>query len=326
MPPLLYVLIFLAAFFAAEGIWMLVSDRRSGARATARRRLREIAMGIQNPYVQSDDSILRARRDTRRVLARLTSMFPGGSQLERRLYQAGLTVSPGRFLLLCLGIGWGAWLLASIALYNPAKAFPFVFAGVLPFVQISRLRTQRMAKFEEQFPEALDLITRAMRAGHSLTFGFQMVGDEMPDPIGAEFAQVAEEIKLGREVRVALGNLVYRVEAGDLPFFVTAITIQRETGGNLAEVLEKLGTLIRDRFALYGKVRALTAIGKASANVLAAMPIVMVALLYACGGEGGRSYVEPLYTTPPGYVMSFTAGFLVLIGYLLCRRLAQIEV
>jgi tight adherence protein B len=283
-------------------------------------------MGIQNPDTQAEDSILRARRDPRRLLLNLMNLFPGGAQLERRLYQAGLTISPGRFLLLCAAIAWGSWLLASIALYNPATAFPFVFAGVLPFVQIARLRERRMKKFEEQFPEALDLLTRSMRAGHSLVFGFQMVGEEMPDPTGAEFGQVAEEIKLGRDLRVALANMVYRVEAGDLPFFITAITIQRETGGNLAEVLEKLGKLIRDRFALYGKVRALTAMGKASANLLAAMPFVMIALLYSCGGEGGRDYVEPLYTTTPGYILSFSATFLVLVGYILCRRMARIDV
>ncbi len=326
MPPMLYVLIFLAAFLAVEGVAMLASERRSGVRATARKRLRQIAMGIQSPEVQSEDSILRARRDVRKRLLDLTRLVPGGVELERRLYQAGLTITPVQFTALCIAVGVGAWLVASIVFYNPGTAFPFVLAGFLPFVQIARLRAQRMYQFEAQFPEALDLITRAMRAGHSLTFGFQMVGDELPDPIGSEFAQVAEEIKLGRELRVALGNLVYRVEAGDLPFFVTAINIQRETGGNLAEVLEKLGTLIRDRFALYGKVRALTAVGKASANLLAGMPFLMVGLLYTCGGEGGRSYVEPLYTTPAGMMLAATAVGLVVIGYIMCRRMAQIEV
>jgi tight adherence protein B len=326
MPPMLYVLIFLAAFLAVEGVAMLASERRSGARATARKRLRQIALGIQNPDLQSEDSILRVRRDVRKRLLDLTGFVPGGAELERRLYQAGLTITPARFTMLCVGVGVGAWLVASIVFYSPTTAFPFVLVGFLPFVQIGRMRSQRMRKFEEQFPEALDLITRAMRAGHSLTFGFQMVGDEMPDPIAAEFGQVAEEIKLGRELRVALGNLVYRVEAGDLPFFVTAITIQRETGGNLAEVLEKLGTLIRERFALYGKVRALTAIGKASANLLALMPVLMVVLLYTCGGEGGRSYVEPLFTTPAGVMLAAAAAGLVVIGYILCRRMAVIEV
>ena len=228
--------------------------------------------------------------------------------------------------MLCVAIGLGAWLVASIVLYNPGTAFPFVLAGFLPFVQIARLRSQRMDKFEEQFPEALDLITRAMRAGHSLTFGFQMVGDEMPDPIGSEFAQVAEEIKLGRELRVALANLVYRVEAGDLPFFITAITIQRETGGNLAEVLEKLGTLIRDRFALYGKVRALTAIGKASANLLASMPSCWL----CCSTPAAARAADPMWSryTPrrPGMILAASALGLVVVGYILCRRMAQIEV
>jgi len=326
MAPMFYVLIFLAVALAVEGIASLMSERRSGARATARKRLRQIALGIQNPDVQSEESILRARRDVRKKLLDLTRLVPGGAELERRLYQAGLTITPGQFTLLCVAVALGVWLVMSIIFYSPSIAFPFVLAGFLPFVQIGRMRSKRMHKFEEQFPEALDLITRAMRAGHSLTFGFQMVGDEMPDPIGGEFAQVAEEIKLGRELRVALGNLVYRVEAGDLPFFITAITIQRETGGNLSEVLEKLSALIRERFALYGKVRALTAIGKASANLLASMPFLLVGLLYTCGGEGGRSYVQPLYTTQPGMVLSAAAVGMVVIGYILCRRMAQIEV
>jgi tight adherence protein B len=326
MTAMIYVLIFMAVVLAVEGIASLMSERRTGARATARKRLRQIALGIQNPDVQSEESILRARAEVRRRLLDLARFIPGGPELERRLYQAGLTITSSQFMLLCLAVGLGAWLVASIVFYSPSIAFPFVLAGFLPFVQISRLRSQRMFKFEEQFPEALDLITRAMRAGHSLTFGFQMVGDELPDPIGSEFAQVAEEIKLGRELRVALGNLVYRVEAGDLPFFVTAITIQRETGGNLAEVLEKLSKLIRERFALYGKVRALTAIGKASANLLASMPILLVTLLYTCGGEGGRSYVSPLYTTTPGMMLSAVALGFVVIGYIMCRRMAQIEV
>jgi tight adherence protein B len=323
---MLWVLIVLAVVLGVQGVVALASDRTTGARATARKRLRQIALGIQNPDVQTEDSILRARREVKKRLLDLSQLLPFGADLERRLYQAGLTTTPAQFAMQCIAVGGGAWIVGSVLLSSPAVAFPFVLAGFLPFVRIGRLRSQRMSKFEEQFPEALDLITRAMRAGHSLNFGFQMVGDEMPDPIASEFAQVADEIKLGRELKVALGNLVYRVEAGDLPFFITAITIQRETGGNLAEVLEKLGTLIRERFALYGKVRALTAIGKASANLLASMPLLMVVLLYTCGGEGGRSYVEPLYSTSPGMVLSAAALALVVVGYILCRRMAQIEV
>ena len=326
MPPMLYVLIFLAAFLAVEGLAMLASGRRSETQTTGRDRLRKIAIGIQDPEVQTEDSILRARKRAGRGWLDVTSLLPGGLQLERRLYQAGLTWTPGQFVMLSLTLGVGAWLFTSIFLGRVDTSLPFLLVGLLPLWQVYRMRDKRMRTFEEQFPEALDLITRAMRAGHSLTLGFQMVGDELPDPIGPEFGQVAEEVKLGQEFRVALSNLVYRVEAGDLPFFTTAIMIQRETGGNLAEVLDKLGTLIRDRFALYGKVRALTAIGRASANLLACMPLVIVLLLYTCGGEGGRSYVEPLYTSVPGYILSAVAATLVLIGYVVCLRMAKIEV
>src|SRR5262245_56959212 len=152
MPPLLYALIFLAAFLAVEGISMIWSERRTGTRDTARKRLRQIALGIQNPDVQTEDSILRARREVQRRLLDLSRFVPGGRELERRLYQAGLTITPARFTAMCVAIGAGAWLVASIALYNPATAFPFVLAGFVPFVQIARLRSKRMAKFEEQFP------------------------------------------------------------------------------------------------------------------------------------------------------------------------------
>jgi tight adherence protein B len=326
VPPMLYVLVFLAAFLAAEGLALLLNEQITGHRAAARRRLRQIALGIQDPDVQSEDSILRARRRAGHSLSDLTGLMPGGLQLERRLYQAGLTISPGAFSMVCVALGVGAFALTWTALANPIAAFPSLFFGLTPLLYIGSLRDKRMGKFEEQFPEALDLITRALRAGHSLTASFQMVGEELPDPVGSEFAQVSEEIKLGQDVRVALSNLVYRIEAGDLPFFVTAITIQRKTGGNLAEVLAKLGSLIRERFVLYGKVRALTAVGRASANLLAFMPLALVFLLYSCGGQGGRSYVEPLYKTVPGHMLSAVALAMVLIGCIVSRRMARIEV
>ena len=207
MPPMLYVLIFLAVVLAVQGLASLASERRSGTRATARKRLRQIALGIQNPDVQSEDSILRARREVQKRLIDLTRLVPFGADLERRLYQAGLTITPARFTTAVRRdrprrVGRRR---RSCSTTRAPRSRSCSRAS-LPFVQIARLRAQRMHKFEEQFPEALDLITRAMRAGHSLTFGFQMVGDEMPDPIGAEFAQVAEEIKLGRELRVALAQ------------------------------------------------------------------------------------------------------------------------
>jgi tight adherence protein B len=184
------------------------------------------------------------------------------------------------------------------------------------------MASKRMRRFEEQFPEALELMTRALRAGHSLTFAFQLVGREMSDPIAPEFLQVSEEVKFGKELSLALSNLVYRVNAGDLSYFITAVMIQRETGGNLAELLDNLGYVIRERFKLFGKIRSLTAVGKATANILGAWPLLMVGLLYLVGAD----FVAVLWETPTGHILALGATMLVIIGYLLCRRAAEIRV
>jgi tight adherence protein B len=189
-------------------------------------------------------------------------------------------------------------------------------------VRAGRLANKRMRRFEGQFPEALELMTRALRSGHSITFAFQLVGEEMPSPIGLEFTQVSEEIKLGQELRVALSNLAYRINVGDLPYFITAVMIQRETGGNLAELLENLGYVMRDRLKLFEKVRSLTAVGKATANILGAWPLLMVGLLSFAGAD----FVSLLWENPVGRVLSLGATILVVVGYVLCRRAAEIRV
>jgi tight adherence protein B len=149
-----------------------------------------------------------------------------------------------------------------------------------------------------------------------------MVGDEMGDPIGSEFAQVSDEIALGADPRSAIANLASRIDVQDMPFLVTSILVQRETGGNLAEILDKLGTVIRERFKMHGKVRALIAQTKMSANILVAMPFVMVSLLYLVN----QKYVEPLWTTEEGHLIALLAVVMIAVGYVLCRRLAIVRV
>jgi tight adherence protein B len=149
-----------------------------------------------------------------------------------------------------------------------------------------------------------------------------MVGDELPDPIGTEFKRIAEEVQMGKDLLDALANLNHRVDVPDLPFFVTSIGIQRETGGNLTEILDKLSHVIRERFKLYGKINAITAMGRASANLLALWPFVMVGSLYV----SNRDYIAPLWETPEGLRLVMISAALVIVGYLLCRRMAEIEV
>jgi tight adherence protein B len=231
-------------------------------------------------------------------------------------------MSAERFLALSLGMAAGGFGLGYVFLSELPKALMFSLAGLLPWIQVSRLHTRRLAQFEKQFPDALALLIRALRAGHSLTSGFVMVGKELPDPIGSEFTQVADEVQLGQTTRKALSNLAYRVDSLDLPFFVTAIAIQQETGSNLAEVLENLAGVMRERFKLLGKVRALTAMGRASANLLAAWPIVTVASLYSVSPD----YIEPLWADPAGHTLVMISVAMVCVGYVLCRKMATIRV
>ena len=150
----------------------------------------------------------------------------------------------------------------------------------------------------------------------------KVIGSELPDPVGVEFAQLADEVQLGLPVNAALMNLVGRIDSEDLPFFATAIAIQQETGSNLAEVLHNLSYVIRERFKVYGKVRALTAMGRASANLLAGWPLVMVGAMYMTN----PGYIAPLWETPQGHMMMVVSAVMVLIGWYGCRKMAEITV
>jgi len=320
MAPIFYVIIFVAVVFAVEGLYFLFLERRADS-STVRRRLRALGSTFQSTAQARESSILRGEASGS-IAAQLLAAVPKLDGLGLLLYRAGWTIRPERFVLLSIGVGIGAWFFGSTFVGDPYRALPLLGAGFLPFVQARRRADKRMAAFEKQFPEALELLTRAMRAGHSLSFGLQMIGDEMPDPVGTEFGQVAEEVKLGQDVRQALANLAYRVNCADLPFFITAIVIQATTGGNLAEILDKLGYVIRERFKLYGKVKALTAMGRASANLLAGWPLVMVGALYAVN----RDYVAPLWEEEGGQFLALISFVLVVIGYVICRRMAMIKV
>jgi tight adherence protein B len=321
MSPILYVLVFLSVLLAFEGIQSAVYGRRTRQASTARKRLRQMASALQAPEAVVEESLLR-QKQTGPLIDRLLRSVPMFSSLELSLYRAGLSVRPQRFVALSLALAVGGWIVGIVLFEDVGNAALFALSGFLPWAQLSRLIRKRRDLFEAQFPDALDLLIRALRAGHSLSTGLQMVGKELPDPIGSEFGQVAHEVQLGQHVRSALANLTYRVESEDLPFFVTAIAIQQETGSNLAEVLENLSSVVRERFKLYGKVRALTAMGRGTANLLAGWPCVMVGALYMVN----RDYVAPLWETEAGHMLVMISIAMVIVGYLVCRRMAVIKV
>jgi tight adherence protein B len=320
--PLFYIVVFVGTVFTLEGLYYLFLERRAD-QAAVKRRLQRLAAKIRVPRDHDDESILLGEDRQSGTLDSLLASLPQTERLRLQLYRAGLTMSVRRFVLLTLGLGLGAWLLASTFLADPVRAFPFAaLAGALPWIQMQRLAHKRMRAFEEQLPAALELVTRALRAGNSLTFALQMVGEELSDPVGTEFTHVVHQVKLGKNVDTALDELAYRITVGDLPFFVTAVSIQRTTGGNLAEILDKLSQLIRERFKLYGKIRSLTAVGRASANLLAVWPLFMVGALYTVAPD----YVAPLWEHETGFTLVLVSIALVVFGYVLCRRFATIQV
>jgi tight adherence protein B len=320
--PIVYVLIFVSTFLAAEGLFLLVGSRNAARRAVASRRLQRLASRLQAPDTLPGATLLRKTTSRGGFVEQLYRMLPGRSALELRLYRAGLSTTPARFFGFSVGLALAGFFAGLLIWSDPMIGLVGAAAGVVPWIRTGSCARKRMKRFEEQFPEALELMTRALRAGHSLMFAFQLVGEEMPDPIGSEFTHVSEEIKLGQELGVALSNLVYRINAGDLPYFTTAVMIQRETGGNLAELLDNLGYVIRDRFKLFGKVRSLTSVGKVTANILGAWPLLMVVMLSLVGAD----FVSLLWKTPAGHTLSVSGAILVVVGYVLCRRAAEIRV
>jgi tight adherence protein B len=183
-------------------------------------------------------------------------------------------------------------------------------------------RSRRFKKFAKQLPDALELISRALRAGHSLASGFNLVAEEMRDPIAKEFHRVFEEQNLGVPLDAALDNMTDRIPNIDLRFFATAIVLQRQTGGDLAEILDKIGYLVRERFKIWGQVQALTGEGRLSGIVLLALPPLLFLAVYRLNAE----YVMPLFTDPMGRKMLAGGIVMQLLGAIVIKKIVNIKV
>lgn len=206
---------------------------------------------------------------------------------------------------------------------HPSIMLPMgLMLAVLPVVWLFYRRRRRLKKFAKQLPDALELVARALRAGHSLASGFSLVADEMREPISKEFRRVFDEQNLGVPLDEALDNLTDRIPNLDLRFFATAIALQRQTGGDLAEILDKIGYLVRERFKIWGQVQALTGEGRLSGIVLLALPPLLFVVVYRLNPE----YVMPLFTDPMGRKMLAGAIIAQLLGALVIRKIVNIKV
>jgi len=227
-------------------------------------------------------------------------------------------------LLACVLSGMVVFM-AMVSLANqPAWIAALVGAvgAAVPLLYLNYRRSRRLAHLERQLPDALDLVTRALRAGHSFASSVQMIGEEMSEPIAGEFRMVADEVGFGVSLQQALTNMSERVPLTDLRYFVVSVLIQRDSGGNLTEVLGNLSRLIRDRLKLLARVRVLSAEGRLSAWILGLMPLALVALLNAFNPE----FMSPLWTDPIGITALKYMLALMVVGVLILRKIVKIRV
>jgi len=232
-----------------------------------------------------------------------------------------LTVSKLLVISAVLGIA-GVAFGAVLGIYAALLPVVALFLGSLPLLWVLFRRRRRLEAFAAQLPDALEMLSRSLRAGQSLGFGFNMVGEEMSAPIGKEFGRVFEEQNLGVPMEETLQSLTDRVPNLDLKFFTTALVLQRQTGGDLAEILDKIGGLIRDRFRIWGQVQALTGEGRLSGVVLLALPFVLFMAVYQLNPD----YLMVLFTEPMGKKMLAGAIFMQVLGALVIRKIVSIKV
>ncbi len=243
--------------------------------------------------------------------------------VRRLLDQAHISMEPASFLGISIGFGAAGVLIAMVfGLHWVVSVVISLVLMWLPIFWAKWKRKRRMQLFTKQLPEALDLTARALRAGHSLGSGFQLVAAEIPEPLGVEFGRVYEEQNLGIPLEDALDNLCDRVPSLDLRFFATAVILQRTTGGDLAEILEKIGHLIRERFKIYGMIQALTGEGRLSGAVLLAMPPILMIVMFVLNHD----YIMLLFTDDLGKKMLAVACLMQLMGALVIKKIVNIKV
>jgi tight adherence protein B len=273
--------------------------------------------------VQSDGLVKHIHSGALPVLDRMLGNTERGSAFARWLEQSGAKVSPSGVFLIAAAVAGLLALIGGMVTHSPwGWAAGGVIGFVLPFFVLSSRRTRRMRAFEEQFPEGLDLISRALKAGHAFATGLKMVADEMAEPVGPEFRKTFDEQNFGLPLKDALDNLTHRMPLLDVRFFATAVLIQRETGGNLSEILENLAHVVRERFKILRQVRVYTAHGRFTGWVLLALPAVLcIALAFI-----NPDHMNLLFHNPMGQMLLVGALILQTVGYLWIQQVIKIEV
>ena len=310
----------IGGYFAAAQLPGILAERRLD------RRLRDVSTdsAAADPNAPPEETVLQHRLEGPLPgMDRLVSGTGAGKRMTRLIEQSGVRTTPSALALISLVVAVFAGFMTF--LFVPQRfAVPVavVVGGSIPIVWLMNRRSSRLKRFEEQFPEALDLLSRAIRAGHALQTALGMVAEELPDPVGPEFKKTFEQQNFGLPLRDALNEMAARIGILDVRFFVTAVLIQRDTGGNLAEILDNLAHVVRERFKIRRQVRVHTAHGRFTGYVLLALPAALAIALSFINPE----HMQTLFRERMGQMMLLGAMVMQTIGFIWIRQVIKIEV
>jgi tight adherence protein B len=316
------VLVFVVVALAVFAAGALLDERRSRARL-----LRDRLSAVQKAAERQPSEELALLRDELLseipALDTLLRKSARVSSLQKLLSQADIEVRAGNFLLLCALSGVVLGAIVVFWTKMPILGWAGIVLGAFaPYAYATHQRTKRFDRFEELFPQAIDTLARAVRAGHAFTTALELIASEVAEPVAGEFRKLFEEQKFGLPVRDALVNLTERIPLVDVKFFITAVMLQRETGGNLAEILDNLSYVIRERFKIMRQVRVYTAQGRLTMLLLMGLPPLIIVVMRVMN----PNFVEPLFSDPIGHALLVVGITLQTIGYFVIRRIIQIQV
>jgi len=312
---------FLAIILLLSGGYAVYSSFRTSETRTVIKRLRTLS--AEGSAKHQVDILQKRHLSEIPWFNRLLLLLTRQRNFDRLLEQANMSLPLGFFVLLTLVLFTAGFMLGS--LLKIALLLRIIFSlcfSVMPYLYLLSRKQKRMEKFQAQLPDALDMIARSLKAGHAFIGGMKMLSDEFDDPVGTEFRKTVDEINFGVNFNDAMKNLANRIDCPDLQFFVVSVIIQKETGGNLTEILEKIAHLIRERYKLHGKIRALAAEGKLSAVILSLLPPALVLYLSIVNPK----YISVLVTDRIGIIMALTAIILMITGVLVIKKMISIRI
>ncbi len=319
----------IVVWLAAMAGWYMVSKYfKSSDADKVKQRLMGVgkARGKSKEGKAGSQSVIQTQQAGNKLAQMLVEKYQLGPKIKLFLEQAGLRWTPARLVHLsavAFVIGFVfAWVVLPAAIPRPLAFVVGLAAAPAPFIYVWMQRRTRLKKFEAIFPETLEFISRSMRAGHAFSVSLEMIHREFAEPIAGEFRRTFEEVNLGLPIEVALQGLAKRVPSLDVHFFVSAVLLQKRTGGNLAEILDKLAYVIRERFKLRGRIRAVSAHGRMTATSLSCIPIAVAILMFYTNPD----YVKFFFNDDVGNIMMGVAIALQLVGYVIMKKIVNIEV